>query len=122
MSAKSPSKMKTYCWGEQLIPRLILSESSSAVTIEVDGIPRTIPNKSVWGRCEWPFADGERVRVQNGYYWSPGRVAGVLSVALDRGETVRIWNLDAVRQINESVQKQIGILDIELKLSQEQNR
>ena len=111
--------MKTYCWGAQLIPRLILNELSCAVTIEVDGIPRTIPHKSVWGRCEWPFAEGERVRVQNGYYWSPGRVAGVLSVALDRGETVRIWNLDGVRQINESVQKQIGILDVELKLSQE---
>ena len=51
--------------------------------------------------------------MQNGYYWSPGRVAGPLSVALDRRETVRIWNLNSVRPINEYVKKRVGVIDIE---------
>ena len=105
--------MPRYCWGQQQVPRLIIDESSDSYRIAVEDTIRTIPKSKVWGCTDWPFEIGDRVRMLCGYYWTPGTVAGPLRVRLDRGQTVPVWNSDTVRAINESITKEIGVIETE---------
>lgn len=42
----------TYCWGDRYLPYKILSESDSAVTVEMDGQTLPIARDRIKGQCQ----------------------------------------------------------------------
>jgi hypothetical protein len=91
--------MDSYCWGDRLIPHLILGETDTHVVVEIGEQLHKIPPSKIVGRCNWPYRPGDRVRILMGYNWHQGTVGIGLSVALDSGRHCPIWSDNNVRRI-----------------------
>ncbi|MCG9891060.1 MAG: hypothetical protein MH252_08295 [Thermosynechococcaceae cyanobacterium MS004] len=89
--------MKTFCWGDRLIPYPVTDCTDTHALVLVDDQPRHIPLEKVKG---WARA-GDRVRVLMGYNWRSATVLETekLTVQLDGGGVVPVWRAEVIHPL-----------------------